>query len=207
MQFYRLLLCFVWAPVIAGCGASVGTGGAYYPNDVYTNGDASLKDGAPGDAVLADGSADGKADGFPGDAAQSDTAKTDTSKSDTVIKDASPEDIATIKGNVGDPCSVDAECTDMAGLTCFTHIDPVPAVGFPGMTWPGGYCSKECSDEDQNCGEVGSCSQSGSGGGRTSYKMQYCVKSCQKDTECRVDDGYKCQIVIMGYGYCVPIPD
>lgn len=108
------------------------------------------------------------------------------------------------KGETGDPCTTNSDCKGVPGGECFQKIDPQPAFGFPGMTWPGGYCSKGCTDEDQNCGEVGQCQQSGSGGGQSSWKMHYCAKSCQQDSECRVAEGYKCQILLFGFGICAP---
>ncbi len=168
--------------IVAGCGTSIGNGGgAYLALDAHGDTDGGVAD-------------TGKSDAVTGDVSKSDAAKAEVTSTD----------VATDAGTVGAACAGDGDCTGFPGLSCFKKVDAVPAVGFPGMTWPSGYCSKACSDTDQDCGPEGSCSQSGSGGGQTSYKMQYCAKSCKSDEACRVSAGYKCQIVLMGWGICVP---
>lgn len=164
--------------LLVGCGSASGGGGWYDPDGVY------LADGQLAETSGADGASD---------------TKTDT----TSQKDATADGTKS-KGETGDPCTTNSDCKGVPGGECFQKIDPQPAFGFPGMTWPGGYCSKGCTDEDQNCGEVGQCQQSGSGGGQSSWKMHYCAKSCQQDSECRVAEGYKCQIVLFGFGICAP---
>jgi hypothetical protein len=173
----KLLLVFVL--LLVGCGGSASPNGGVG----YVDPDATGADGAISqDAAPTDG---GKADS----GGQADTAATDA------VGLAG-------KGEVGDPCIEDSDCKSIPGGECFLKIDPQPAFGFPGMSWPGGYCSKACTAEDQDCGDSGSCNQSGSGGGSSSWKMEYCTKPCKADTECRTAEGYTCKIVLLNFGYC-----
>lgn len=152
---------------------------------------------AAGGAGWADPDALAQGDGQVADAGADSKAGADT-------KTGNDATGSNAKGETGDPCTENSDCKGVPNGECFQKVDPQPSFGFPGMTWPGGYCSKGCSDEDQNCGEVGQCQQSGSGGGQSSWKMYYCTKDCQQDSDCRVAEGYKCQIVFLNFGQCVP---
>lgn len=172
-------LLFVFVLLLVGCGGSASPNGGVG----YTAADAAGADGTTNT-----------------DSGQPDASKADASGSaDTAAADVV---VAPGKGDVGDPCTQDSDCKSIPGGECFLKIDPQPAFGFPGMSWPGGYCSKACTTEDQDCGDSGSCNQSGSGGGSASWKMEYCTKPCQADSECRTAEGYSCKIVLLNFGYC-----
>jgi len=104
-------------------------------------------------------------------------------------------------GKVGDPCTRDEDCVDPADAKCFTTIGGGP---FPKISFPGGYCSKDCSQDggSADCGTVGGCATIGMSGGQGSVTLTMCVKSCKKKEDCRTAEGYTCRIILFGLGYC-----
>lgn len=110
---------------------------------------------------------------------------------------------STGSGEIGEPCATDADCTDPPDAECWTTIGGGPV---PTITFPGGYCSKACGDDGgaNECGESGGCSSTSMSGGGSSVTLQMCRAPCQSNEECRAAEGYRCQIVIPGFGVCVP---
>lgn len=104
---------------------------------------------------------------------------------------------ATGTGQVGDACTKNEDCVDPPDAECFTTVGPI--------TFPNGYCSKACdvNATEEECGSA-SCAASSLSGGQGSATISMCVEFCATDPECRVDEGYHCQIVLPGFGYCVP---
>jgi len=105
-------------------------------------------------------------------------------------------------GEVGSPCNSDADCKNPPDAKCFKTIGGGMA---PKITFPNGYCSKACDmKKDTKCGKGGCASigLSGSGGGSATLTM--CAASCKKDDDCRKAEGYKCLILLFGFGVCVP---
>jgi len=102
-------------------------------------------------------------------------------------------------GLVGDPCTSDAECTEIEGAMCFRE-----SVG--SIRWPGGFCSKACGDEDappDECGERAACATVSMAGGGSSVRGMFCSPPCEGDADCRQSEGYSCQM-LFGFGFCVP---
>jgi hypothetical protein len=100
-------------------------------------------------------------------------------------------------GKVGDACTNNDDCTDPADAECFTQSGPI--------TFPNGYCSKACdvNSTETECGSA-SCAAASLAGGQGSIMVSMCVAFCATDQECRVAEGYHCNIVLPGFGYCVP---
>ncbi len=118
-------------------------------------------------------------------------------------------------GSVGSACAAKADCSAALGLDCVTVIAPVPQAGFPGKTFPGGYCTKRCGQPDRDdpspsetelsldCGPNATClqsSQSTGQGGQVS--MQMCVRTCTSNEDCRAKDGYVCLAGAFGQRTC-----
>lgn len=114
---------------------------------------------------------------------------------------------ATGAGKVGDACKTDSDCSDPPGAKCFTTVGNAQ-VGT--VTFPKGYCSKDCSvgsvgsDGGNSCGTSGGCTDFGSSSGGGSITLTMCTAPCKKDSDCRTADGYHCQILAFGFGYCAP---
>ena len=105
-------------------------------------------------------------------------------------------------GDIGDPCTDNADCTIVEGSECWTTIGGGPV---PEVTFPGGYCGKACSNEGGNeCGENAGCTTTSVSGGMTTVTLSMCTPPCMRDEECRVSEGYHCQIVLGSFGVCVP---
>lgn len=108
-------------------------------------------------------------------------------------------------GQVGDSCTTNLDCSDPPDAECL--IDQWAAFG---TTFPSGYCSKGCIEEDPieegggptiDCG-TGSCIRESGGMITTAF----CAKLCDGDSECRVDEGYACKrLPIVNIGYCAPL--
>lgn len=102
---------------------------------------------------------------------------------------------------IGEACTSDEQCTDPPDAECFTTIGGGPV---PSVTFPGGYCSKACDsggDSDQ-CGASGGCTTASVAGGMSSVQLSICTAPCSSDAECRTAEGYKCVMVLPGFGYC-----
>lgn len=105
-------------------------------------------------------------------------------------------------GKVGDACKTDSDCTDPPGAKCFTTVG---SPQFGTVTFPGGYCSKDCSgDAGSDCGTSGGCMDFGSSSGNTTMTLTMCTAPCKTNADCRTADGYHCQLLLPGYGYCAP---
>lgn len=105
-------------------------------------------------------------------------------------------------GEVGSPCSKDADCTNPPAAKCFKTVGGGLA---PTVKFPGGYCSKACdTKKDAECGKGGCASVGLSGSGGGSVTMTFCAASCKKDADCRVAEGYKCLVLLFGFGICTP---
>lgn len=106
---------------------------------------------------------------------------------------------------VGDPCTSDQDCVEPPQAQCFRTVGGGMV---PSITFPGGYCSRGCGDEDAgspDCGEGGGCAQLGLSGGRGSVTMSLCAKGCKKNEDCRAAEGYTCRIIFPGFpGFCAP---
>jgi hypothetical protein len=104
-------------------------------------------------------------------------------------------------GEIGDPCSTDADCTAVAGAECWTTIGGGPV---PSITFPGGFCSKACDtgSSDKECGEIAACASIGVSGGQGSVTLTMCTPPCSQDSECRQAEGYRCQVILPPYGFC-----
>jgi len=105
-------------------------------------------------------------------------------------------------GKVGDACKTDSDCSDPPDAKCFTTIG---SPQFGTVTFPGGYCSKDCGGDGGNgCGTSGGCTDFGSSGGGTTLTLTMCTAPCKTNADCRTADGYRCQLLIPGFGYCSP---
>ncbi|MFO0572071.1 MAG: hypothetical protein U0263_40990 [Polyangiaceae bacterium] len=116
---------------------------------------------------------------------------------------ASGSGATTGKGEIGDACTTNADCTAVPGSECYTTVGGGPA---PTINFPGGFCSKVCdvNSSEKECGEIAGCSSIGASGGRVSATLTMCSPPCANDTECRVAEGYKCWQILPGIGICVP---
>lgn len=109
---------------------------------------------------------------------------------------------AAVSGRVGSPCSHLRQCTALPQMECFQDV--------PGLVrWPGGFCSKSCraveGEPPVDCGADATCATGGSGGGMTSTSYAFCTTTCTQPEECRVAEGYRCQIMFPGLpGVCMP---
>lgn len=108
---------------------------------------------------------------------------------------------STYGGQIGDACATDADCTVPPDAECWTTIGGGMA---PEITFPGGYCSKDCDPEssDNECGDVAGCSSFGVSGGQGSVTLTMCAPPCGSDAECREDEGYRCLQLLPGIGVC-----
>ncbi|MFK7990190.1 MAG: hypothetical protein AB8I08_29490 [Sandaracinaceae bacterium] len=107
--------------------------------------------------------------------------------------------IPTVPGNVGAGCTEDTECTGLTNGVCQTTVG---GGGLGGFTFPGGYCSAECTPGGSECGEGGECFSVGFGG----FGFSLCAKRCNRDSDCRQDEGYTCTMppFIGGGPFCLP---
>jgi hypothetical protein len=104
--------------------------------------------------------------------------------------------------DIGAACTTDSDCSLVAGATCYTTIG---GGGFS-LTFPGGYCSKVCNPDshDAECGAHGGCTSVGASGGGVTATLVMCTAPCASDADCRQADGYHCQQILPGIGYCSP---
>jgi len=127
---------------------------------------------------------------------------------------ASADPAAKGDGKVGSACSETIDCDATLDLECVTEIPPVPAVGFPGKTFPGGMCTRRCGEPDPDstnpkdrelstdCGPSAICVQSSQARGGGSISMQMCLRTCASPSDCRTDEGYSCVAGIFGANTC-----
>lgn len=93
---------------------------------------------------------------------------------------------------VGDPCYADVDCGGVPGSArqCLDDI-----AGY--ATFPGGYCSAECTSA-VDCGSDGVCTDFMGYG-------YYCFKRCSSDDVCRTSEGYSCKTIETSTGLlCLP---
>jgi len=105
-------------------------------------------------------------------------------------------------GAIGDACATDADCTDPPDAECFTTFEN-PFDGSIIASFPNGYCSKGCESVDDCGGGDVTCASGSMSGGMSSTMFMYCAPTCGDASECRADEGYRCQM-IFGFGYCSP---
>ena len=85
-------------------------------------------------------------------------------------------DPATTK--VGEPCTTTASCGSYERDACNNEV---------GDGYPGGYCSMEPCDDVQVCSPGATCVA-------MPFETPSCFKSCTADSDCRVAEGYVCQL-------------
>ena len=96
-------------------------------------------------------------------------------------------------GAVGDACASASDCGGTAP-NCMTDI-------YGMITFPNGYCSGDCLT-DADCGDGGTCFD-------VMGYMQFCMKDCEDNSDCRESEGYSCSEVpyIGGGPFCLPAID
>ncbi len=129
-------------------------------------------------------------------------------------------------GNSGlclDSCKAPADCRIAKGYTCLDdpsdnvpglcafasrgpgkdcrndrECGPAPWECLTGTTFPGGYCGgRGCTVGDENtCPFDTQCHDPDP----TRVNDQYCIRTCTKDSDCRVAEGYKCSTLVDGKG-------
>lgn len=89
---------------------------------------------------------------------------------------------------IGTPCSSTVDCGTDPRSACLTD---------PGDGYPGGYCGMEPCDDVHVCPPGATCVALGG-------ETPGCFKSCQTDADCRVREGYVCQLFVtappVGFG-------
>ncbi|NMC68987.1 MAG: hypothetical protein GYA57_02835 [Myxococcales bacterium] len=185
-RMWMVVLVLVLAGfVAASCG-----------DDDDTQTDTPAETGADADAEVG---ADADAD------ADADTAETTPDVPvdvpvDVPAEDARPDtpvDVGEL--NTGEPCASPDDCTGL-GPQCITEI---PVGTFGTITFPGGYCSSECTPGGDECGPDGYCMDASAMGGPIG-----CVKRCTPataETDCRTEEGYTCtNFYIFSETFCAP---
>lgn len=80
--------------------------------------------------------------------------------------------------NVGSPCTTTVDCGTYSRDACSNEI---------GDGWPGGYCAMEPCNDVQVCSPGATCVA-------MPYETPACLASCATDADCRVNEGYVCQL-------------
>lgn len=80
--------------------------------------------------------------------------------------------------NVGEPCTTTVDCGTYSRDACNSEV---------GDQFPGGYCTMEPCDDIQVCSPGATCVA-------MPYETPACFLSCTDDADCRVDEGYVCQL-------------
>jgi hypothetical protein len=80
--------------------------------------------------------------------------------------------------NIGQPCTTTVDCGTYPRDACNNEV---------GDGFPGGYCTLEPCDDVQVCPPGGTCVA-------LPFETPSCMQSCGSDTDCRVADGYVCQL-------------
>lgn len=95
--------------------------------------------------------------------------------------DPGPEPSA---GNVGDGCSVDADCVGVPSSerVCLHQVN---LMGLP-IDLPGGYCTMPC-ETDADCPSTTTCLEF--------YWLFRCQKRCTTAYDCRHEEGYVCHSI------------
>jgi hypothetical protein len=94
---------------------------------------------------------------------------------------------------IGGPCESDGDCIAPEGTApvCLTDVVVIQ--------FPGGYCSATCPGAG-SCGPDAECIDL--------MLVKYCVRQCSSTAECRVDEGYVCDIIPVIdeiNTYCIPL--
>jgi hypothetical protein len=122
----------------------------------------------------------------------------DTPRDETVEMPGDPDivDIPAEEGSatstIGGPCETNEDCVAPVGLTpqCMTNLFT--------FVFPGGICTAVCTEAGQ-CGPMAECVDLSI--------IRYCLLKCSTATECRVDEGYICDIIPYitdTNTYCIP---
>jgi len=99
-----------------------------------------------------------------------DTGGEDSAAADTALPaDTTP----TASGEVGAPCVVAADCQGGAHARC--------------LDLQGGYCALDCGAGGATCPSGSACYEFSDGD-------NLCIEGCKKDTQCRTDEGYICDV-------------
>ncbi len=86
-----------------------------------------------------------------------------------------------IAGAIGATCRVAGDCHEGPSPVCFS--ERLFNMGAPVLPTPDGYCSSQCTSDEQ-CGDESRCADFASYG-------KWCVARCGAASDCR-DDGYAC---------------
>lgn len=90
--------------------------------------------------------------------------------------------------SVGEPCTTTVDCGTYERDACNNEI---------GDQFPGGYCTMEPCNDVQVCSPGATCVA-------MPYETPACMLACTEDADCRVDEGYVCQLFPVtapdGYG-------
>jgi hypothetical protein len=81
---------------------------------------------------------------------------------------------------IGTPCTTTTDCGSDGRAACATES---------GDAYPGGYCAMEPCNDIQVCPPGGTCVAIGG-------ETPGCFKACTNDAECRVAEGYVCQLFV-----------
>jgi len=97
-----------------------------------------------------------------------------------------------LSGAAGDACAGPEDCAEIPSpaAACLTDAGP--------FFFEGGYCSVEdCASSDE-CGAGAECANL--------MRTRLCLRTCSDDPDCRVDEGYVCELLPRsGAGpYCIP---
>lgn len=99
------------------------------------------------------------------------------------VAEDTPDD-APSSGIVGDACTGADDCGGIPA-TDITCIEDLTIAGGYTITFPGGYCSAECT-EDGDCGGDATCERFGT-------DISYCLDGCTETSDCRESEGYECR--------------
>lgn len=80
--------------------------------------------------------------------------------------------------HVGEPCATTVDCGNNPRDACNNEA---------GDGYPGGYCSMEPCDDVQICSPGATCVS-------RPFETPACMQSCKSDADCRVAEGYVCQL-------------
>lgn len=80
--------------------------------------------------------------------------------------------------NVGEPCTTTVDCGTYSRDACNSEV---------GDDFPGGYCIMEPCDDTAPCSPGATCVA-------LPYEVPACFLGCAKDSDCRTDEGYVCQL-------------
>jgi hypothetical protein len=111
---------------------------------------------------------------------------------DESVDQADLEPDAPVSCFVGSACTSDDQCSCVPSGEgqCLTELAGL-------VVFPGGYCSAACTSHE-DCGDRSRCVEITTG-------MMVCLKVCTTSTECRMEEGYGCPIIVdADISYCLP---